>query len=106
MDAVEGSESWLPDTSFSGMRLSSADGVAMPRFAHLIPEGMREFSFYEFDLDLDRSYRPSGSRGTPSLMAPFQVFFVRGVKSLYGRGKHTPSSRPLRNTSSIRTQTH
>jgi DNA polymerase-3 subunit delta len=25
---------------------------------------------------------------TPSLMAPFQVFFIRGVKSLYGRGKH------------------
>ncbi len=25
---------------------------------------------------------------TPSLMAPFQVFFVRGVKALYGRGKH------------------
>ncbi len=25
---------------------------------------------------------------TPSLMAPFQVFFIRGVKNLYGRGKH------------------
>ena len=25
---------------------------------------------------------------TPSLMAPFQVFFVRGVKELYGRGSH------------------
>jgi DNA polymerase-3 subunit delta len=25
---------------------------------------------------------------TPSLMAPFQVFFVRGVKQLYGRGSH------------------
>src|SRR5262249_20602386 len=25
---------------------------------------------------------------TPSLMAPFQVFFVRGVKSLYGRGSN------------------
>ncbi len=25
---------------------------------------------------------------TPSLMAPFQVFFIRGVKNLYGRGSH------------------
>jgi DNA polymerase III subunit delta len=25
---------------------------------------------------------------TPSLMAPFQVFFVRGVKALYSRGSH------------------
>jgi DNA polymerase-3 subunit delta len=25
---------------------------------------------------------------TPSLMAPFQVFFIRGVKNLYTRGKH------------------
>jgi DNA polymerase III subunit delta len=25
---------------------------------------------------------------TPSLMAPFQVFFIRGVKALYGRGSH------------------
>jgi DNA polymerase III subunit delta len=25
---------------------------------------------------------------TPSLMSPFQVFFVRGVKNLYTRGKH------------------
>src|SRR6267378_3866578 len=25
---------------------------------------------------------------TPSLMAPFQVFFVKGVKTLYGRGSN------------------
>jgi DNA polymerase-3 subunit delta len=25
---------------------------------------------------------------TPSLMAPFQVFFIRGVKNLYARGRH------------------
>src|SRR5581483_8050093 len=55
---------------------------------HLVPLDVREFSFYEFDLSdvgigevLDRAR-------TPSLMAPFQVFFVRGIKVLYGRGKH------------------
>ena len=55
---------------------------------HLIPSDMRDFSLYDFDLGdvylaeiLDRAR-------TPSLMAPFQVFFVRGVKELYGRGSH------------------
>ena len=55
---------------------------------HLIPADMRDFSLYDFDLGdvylaeiLDRAR-------TPSLMAPFQVFFIRGVKELYGRGSH------------------
>jgi DNA polymerase-3 subunit delta len=55
---------------------------------HLIPEGMREFSYYEFDLDQTEITDVLDRARTPSLMAPFQVFFVRGVKALYGRGKH------------------
>ncbi len=55
---------------------------------HLVPEGMREFSFYEFDLDSSEVVEILDRARTPSLMANFQVFFVRGVKALYGRGKH------------------
>lgn len=55
---------------------------------HLIPVGMREFSFFEFDLDQTEVADALDRARTPSLMAPFQVFFVRGVKALYGRGKH------------------
>jgi DNA polymerase-3 subunit delta len=55
---------------------------------HLIPEGMREFSLYDFDLESSEVVEVLDRARTPSLMAPFQVFFVRGVKSLYGRGKH------------------
>ncbi|HEX6878819.1 MAG TPA: DNA polymerase III subunit delta [Terriglobales bacterium] len=55
---------------------------------HLIPAGMREFSFYEFDLEQTEIIEVLDRARTPSLMAPFQVFFVRGVKALYGRGKH------------------
>lgn len=55
---------------------------------HLIPEGMREFSFFEFDLENTEIQEVLDRARTPSLMAPFQVFFVRGVKALYGRGKH------------------
>ncbi len=55
---------------------------------HLVPQGMREFSFYEFDLENSEIQEVLDRARTPSLMAPFQVFFVRGVKALYGRGKH------------------
>jgi DNA polymerase-3 subunit delta len=55
---------------------------------HLIPGDMREFSLYELDLS-DVSLAEVLDRArTPSLMSPFQVFFVRGVKQLYGRGSH------------------
>jgi DNA polymerase-3 subunit delta len=54
----------------------------------LIPSDMREFSLYDFDLsDMELAEVLDRAR-TPSLMAPFQVFFVRGVKELYGRGSH------------------
>jgi DNA polymerase-3 subunit delta len=55
---------------------------------HLVPEGMREFSLYEFDLESSEVVEILDRARTPSLMASFQVFFVRGVKALYGRGKH------------------
>ena len=55
---------------------------------HLVPEDVRELSLYDMDL-VDSELREILDRArTPSLMTPFQVFFVRGVKSLYGRGKH------------------
>lgn len=55
---------------------------------YLVPPDVREFSLYEFDLsDMGIGEMLDRAR-TPSLMAPFQVFFVRGIKNLYGRGKH------------------
>jgi DNA polymerase III subunit delta len=55
---------------------------------HLVPEDVRELSLYDMDLaDVDLREILDRAR-TPSLMAPFQVFFIRSVKNLYGRGKH------------------
>jgi DNA polymerase III subunit delta len=55
---------------------------------HLVPADLREFSLFEFDLaDNDLAEVLDRAR-TPSLMAPFQVFFVRGVKNLFGRGSN------------------
>jgi DNA polymerase-3 subunit delta len=53
---------------------------------HLVPADLRDFSLFEFDLaETDLAEILDRAR-TPSLMAPFQVFFVRGVKNLFGRG--------------------
>src|SRR6202171_6083967 len=55
---------------------------------HLVPVDMRDFSLFEFDLaETDLAEILDRAR-TPSLMAPFQVFFVRGVKTLFGRGSN------------------
>src|SRR5947199_101002 len=49
---------------------------------YLAPPEVRDFSLYEMDLlETDVSELLDRAR-TPSLMAPFQVFFVRGVEAL------------------------
>jgi len=55
---------------------------------HLVPADLREFSLFEFDLAETDLAEVLDRARTPSLMAPFQVFFVRGVKTLFGRGSN------------------
>ena len=55
---------------------------------HLVPEDVRELSLYDLDLADTELCEVLDRARTPSLMAPFQVFFIRGVRNLYGRGKH------------------
>ena len=55
---------------------------------HLVPPDLRDFSLHEFDLAETPLIEVLDAARTPSLMAPFQVFFIRGVKALYGRGSH------------------
>ena len=50
---------------------------------HLVPVDLRDFSLFEFDLGENDLAEVLDRARTPSLMAPFQVFFVRGVKSLF-----------------------
>jgi DNA polymerase-3 subunit delta len=53
---------------------------------HLAPPEIRDFSLHDLDLgEMDLAGVLDRAR-TPSLMAPFQVFFVSGVKTLYARG--------------------
>jgi DNA polymerase III subunit delta len=55
---------------------------------HLVPLDLRDFSLFEFDLADNDLVEVLDRARTPSLMAPFQVFFVRGVKNLFGRGSN------------------
>ena len=63
---------------------------------YLVPDGMREFSFYDLDLATTDLVDILDRARTPSLMAPFQVFFIRGVKMLYGRGSHQEAFAAIR----------
>jgi len=55
---------------------------------HLVPEDLRDFSLFEFDLAETELAEVLDRARTPSLMAPFQVFFVKGVKTLFGRASN------------------
>jgi DNA polymerase III subunit delta len=55
---------------------------------HLIAPDAMDFGVFEFDLSENSLTEVLDRARTPSLMAPFQVFFVRGVKALFGRGSN------------------
>jgi DNA polymerase-3 subunit delta len=54
--------------------------------ATLTPEETRDFSLHDIDLAETSIFEILDRAQTPSLMAPFQVLFVRNLKTLYGRG--------------------
>jgi DNA polymerase III subunit delta len=54
----------------------------------LVPADLRDFALYDYDLGETELGEILDRARTSSLMAPFQVFFIRGVKNLYGRGSH------------------
>jgi DNA polymerase III subunit delta len=52
----------------------------------LVPADLRDFCLSDLDLAEANIFEVLDRARTPSLMAPFQVFFVRGLKALYTRG--------------------
>jgi DNA polymerase III subunit delta len=52
----------------------------------LVPKDLRDFCLSDLDLGETSIFEVLDRARTPSLMAPFQVFFVRGLKALYIRG--------------------
>jgi DNA polymerase-3 subunit delta len=52
----------------------------------LMPLDRRDFGLHDFDLGETSIFEVLDRAQTPSLMVPFQVIFVRGLKLLYARG--------------------
>jgi DNA polymerase III subunit delta len=52
----------------------------------LVPPDLREFCLSDLDLAETSIFETLDRAQTPSLMAPFQVLFVRNLKNLYTRG--------------------
>ncbi|MGH9669359.1 MAG: DNA polymerase III subunit delta [Terriglobales bacterium] len=55
---------------------------------HLVAPDCRDFCLQELDLAETSVAEVLNRARTPSLMAPFQGFLIRNVKTLYGRGSH------------------
>lgn len=53
----------------------------------LVPADLREFCLHDLDLAQTSIFEALDLAQTPSLMAPFQVLFIRNLKTLYGRGQ-------------------
>jgi DNA polymerase-3 subunit delta len=53
----------------------------------LAPPELREFCLHDLDLAQTTIFEALDLAQTPSLMAPFQVLFLRNVKTLYGRSQ-------------------
>src|SRR2546421_8820572 len=77
-----------PAYVFIGDEVFFRDHCRQALLQHLVPEDLRDFSLYDLDLAESSIAEVLDRARTPSLMAPFQVFFIRGVKNLYGRGSH------------------
>ncbi len=53
----------------------------------LVPADLRDFCLCDLDLAQTGVFEALDLAQTPSLMAPFQVLFLRNLKTLYGRGQ-------------------
>ncbi|HEY4010206.1 MAG TPA: DNA polymerase III subunit delta [Acidobacteriaceae bacterium] len=53
----------------------------------LVPADLRDFCLHDLDLTDTSIFEALDLAQTPSLMAPFQVLFIRNIKTLYGRGQ-------------------
>jgi DNA polymerase III subunit delta len=53
----------------------------------LVPDDLRDFCLHDLDLAETTIFDALDLAQTPSLMAPFQVLFIRNVGRLYGRGQ-------------------
>src|SRR5580698_1095580 len=79
------------DDRRAGYVLLGDDAFLLQRARHgildaLAPTDIRDFCLHDLDLAETSIFEVLDLAQTPSLMAPFQVLFIRNLKTLYGRG--------------------
>jgi DNA polymerase-3 subunit delta len=79
-------------TPRAGYVLLGDDAFLLQRARHgvldaLVLPDLRDFSLHDLDLADTSIFEALDLAQTPSLMAPFQVLFIRNLKTLYGRGQ-------------------
>jgi DNA polymerase-3 subunit delta len=80
------------DDRRAGYVLLGDDAFLFQRVRHgildaLAPTDIRDFCLHDLDLAETSIFEALDLAQTPSLMAPFQVLFIRNLKTLYGRGQ-------------------
>jgi DNA polymerase-3 subunit delta len=63
--------------------------------AALVPNDLKDFCLHDLDLGQTSIFEALDLAQTPSLMSPFQVLFLRNVKTLYGRGQKKEEFRAI-----------
>jgi DNA polymerase-3 subunit delta len=84
--AAAGNGQLRPGYVFAGDEIFLLDRCRAAVLKAFVPEDLRDFCLSDFDLAGTPIFEVLDRAQTPSLMAPFQVIFVRNVRLLYQRG--------------------
>ncbi|MGA7858145.1 MAG: DNA polymerase III subunit delta, partial [Terracidiphilus sp.] len=84
--ASSGSGPLKPGYVFAGDEAFLMDRCRAAVLKAFVPQEMRDFCLSDLDLGGTSIFEVLDRAQTPSLMAPFQVIFVRNVRQLYTRG--------------------
>jgi DNA polymerase III subunit delta len=84
--AAAGTGSLKPGYVFAGDEIFLLDRCRAAVLKAFVPPDLRDFCLSDLDLASTSIFEVLDRAQTPSLMAPFQVIFVRGVRQLYTRG--------------------
>jgi DNA polymerase-3 subunit delta len=84
--AASGKGPLKPGYVLAGDEVFLLDQCSKAILKALVPEDLRDFCLSDLDLAGTSIFEVLDRAQTPSLMAPFQVIFVRNVRQLYTRG--------------------
>ena len=84
--AATGKGQLRPGYVLSGDEVFLLDRCRAAVLKHFVPADLRDFCLSDLDLAQTSIFEVLDRAQTPSLMAPFQVIFIRNVRQLYTRG--------------------